>query len=50
MVQVEVLSLMEREILLQVQSLSFSWILSDIYASPKFENMCILWENLKKSL
>lgn len=50
MVQVEVLSLMEQEIdvLLQVQSLSFSWILSDIYASPKFENMCILWENLKK--
>lgn len=33
MVQVEVLSLMEQEIhvLLQVQSLSFSWILSDIF-------------------
>lgn len=50
MVHVEVLSLIEQEIhaLLQVQSLPSSWILSAIYASPKFKNRCILWENLEK--
>lgn len=49
MVQVEVLSLTEQEIhvLLQVQSLPSSWLLSAIYDSPKFKNMCIMWENLK---
>ena len=50
MVHVEVLSLTEQEIHapLQVQSLPSSWILSAIYASPKFKNRCILWENLEK--
>ena len=41
---------MEQEIhaLMQVQSLSFSQILSVMYASPKYENRCLLWANLKK--
>ena len=26
----------------------FSWLLSAIYASPKFKNRCILWDKLKK--
>ena len=48
--QVEVLSQSEQEIhtLLQVQSLPSSWLLSAIYASSKFKNRCILWDNLKK--
>ena len=40
LVQVEVLTQTEQEIhaLIQVQSLPISWLLSAIYASPKFKN------------
>ena len=50
LVQVEVLSPFEQEIhtFLQVHSLPSSWLISAIYASPKFKNRCILWDNLKK--
>ncbi|XP_050278348.1 uncharacterized protein LOC126719886 [Quercus robur] len=49
LVHVEVLAATEQEIhaLIQVRSQSFSWLISAIYASPRFEERCILWNNLK---
>ena len=47
--QVEVLASIEQEIhaIIQVRSQSLSWIISAIYASPRFVERCMLWENLK---
>ena len=47
-VDLEVLSATEQEIqaIVKVHNLNFSWLLSSIYASPKFEEMKALWENL----
>ena len=49
LVNVEVLSTTKQEIhaLIRVSSQSFSWILSAIYASPRFRERLILWDNLK---
>ena len=46
---VEVLAATEKEIhaIIRVRSQSLSWIISAIYASPKFVERCVLWENLK---
>ena len=47
--QVEVLASTEQEIhaIIRVRSQSLSWIISAIYASPRFVERCMLWENLK---
>ena len=49
MVHVEVLASTEQEIhaIIQVRSQSLNWIISAIYASPRFVERCMLWENLK---
>ena len=49
MVHLEVLALTEQEIhaIIWVRSQSLSWINNAIYASPKFVERCMLWENLK---
>ncbi|XP_050242398.1 uncharacterized protein LOC126691394 [Quercus robur] len=49
LVHVEVLASTEQEIhaIIWVRSQSLSWIISAIYASPKFIERCMLWENLK---
>nr|XP_023878431.1 uncharacterized protein LOC111990897 [Quercus suber] len=49
LVQVDVLASTEQEIhaLIRVRSLNFIWILSAIYASPRFAKRCLLWDNLK---
>ena len=46
---VEVLAAIEQEIhaIIRVRSQSLSWIISAIYASPRFAERCLLWENLK---
>ena len=46
---VEVLAATEQEIhaLIWVRSQSLSWLISAIYASPRFEERCILWNNLR---
>jgi hypothetical protein len=48
MVDVEVLSATEQEIhaLIQVNSSPSPWLLSAIYASPRFVDRCVLWNNL----
>ena len=49
LVQVDVLATTEQEIhvLIQVRSQTFSWLISAIYASPRFEEGCMLWNNLR---
>ena len=49
MVHVEVLASTEQEIhaIIRVRSQSLNWIISAIYASPRFVERCMLWENLK---
>ena len=49
LVQVDVLAITKKEIhaLIWVRSQSFNWLISAIYASPKFVERCMLWENLK---
>lgn len=49
LVQVDVLASTEQEIhaLILVRSLNFTWILSEIYASSRFAERCLLWDNLK---
>lgn len=49
LVQVEVLSATEQEIhsLIQVRSQNLHWLISVIYASLRFEERCILWNNLR---
>lgn len=49
MVQVDVLAATEQEIhaIIQVRSQAFDWLIRVIYASPRFEERCILWNNLK---
>ncbi|KAK7848986.1 putative mediator of rna polymerase ii transcription subunit 37c [Quercus suber] len=49
LVQVDVLSSTEQEIhaLIRVRSQSLIWLISAIYASPRFEERCILWNNLR---
>lgn len=47
----DILSATEQEIhaIVQVRSLSQSWLLSAIYGSPRFRERCILWDNLRIS-
>ena len=49
LVQVDVLIATEQEIhaIIRVRSQTLSWIISVIYASPRFAERCMLWENLK---
>ncbi|KAL4638398.1 hypothetical protein ACB092_03G143700 [Castanea dentata] len=49
LVQVEALASTEQEIhaIVRVRSQNFNWLINAIYASPRFEERCILWENLK---
>ena len=49
LVHVEVLASIEQEIhaIIRVRSQSLTWIISAIYASPRFVERCMLWENLK---
>ncbi|KAL0012862.1 hypothetical protein SO802_007970 [Lithocarpus litseifolius] len=49
LVQMEVLAATEQEIhaLIRVRSQTFNWLISAIYASPRFAERCVLWENLK---
>ena len=49
LVHVDVLATTEQEIhaIIRVRSQSLSWIISAIYASPRFAERCLLWENLK---
>ena len=46
---VDVLALTEQEIhaIVQVRSQILNWLISAIYASRRFTERCILWENLK---
>ena len=45
----DVLTATEQEIhaIIRVRSQTLSWIISAIYASPRFAKRCMLWENLK---
>ena len=49
LVQVDVRAVTEQEIhaIIRVRSQTLSWIISAIYASPRFAKRCMLWENLK---
>ena len=49
LVQVDVLATTEQEIhaIIRVRAQAFHWLLNAIYASPRFEERCILWNNLK---
>ena len=49
LVHVDVLASTEQEIhaIIWVRSQSLTWIISAIYASPRFVERCMLWENLK---
>ena len=49
LVQVEALATTEQEVhaIVRVRTQSFNWLISAIYASPRFEERCILWDNLK---
>ena len=49
LVQVDVLITTKQEIhaIIRVRSQTLSWIISVIYASPRFAERCMLWENLK---
>ena len=49
LVQVEALATTEQEVhaIVRVRSQTFNWLIRAIYASPRFEERCILWENLK---
>ena len=46
---VDVLAVTKQEIhaIILVRSQSLSWIIGVIYASPRFAERCLLWENLK---
>ena len=46
LVQVDVLALREQEIhaIIQVISQTLNWLISAIYASPRFIERCILWK------
>ncbi|KAK4595225.1 hypothetical protein RGQ29_013597 [Quercus rubra] len=48
-IQVDVLTTTEQEIhaLIQVRAHTFNWLISAIYANPRFAERCVLWENLK---
>ena len=48
-VSLDILSATEQEIhaIVQVRSFSQHWLLSAIYGSPRFREMCILWNNLR---
>lgn len=50
MVEVEQLAITEQEIQVEIKVLSsnLSWLFSAIYASPRSEERCILWNNLSK--
>ena len=45
----DVLAATEQEIhaLVQVRSQPLNWLISAIYASPRFAERCVLWDNLK---
>ena len=45
----DVLTTTEQEIhaLIRVRSQTFNWLISAIYASPRFAERCVLWDNLK---
>ena len=49
-VEVEALANIGQEIHVEVKvrSSNFAWLLFTIYASPRSEERCILWENLTK--
>ena len=49
LVQVDVLTALEQKIhaIIRVRSQTLSWIMSAIYASPRFAERCMLWENLR---
>ena len=49
LVHVDILASTEQEIhaIIRVRSQSLTWIISAIYASPRFVERCMLWENLK---
>ncbi|XP_030970777.1 uncharacterized protein LOC115991179 [Quercus lobata] len=49
LVHVNVLATTEQEIhaMIRVRSQSFTWLISAIYASPRFEERCMLWNNLR---
>ena len=49
LVQVEALASTDQEIhaIVLVRSQTLNWLISAIYASPRFEDRYILWENLK---
>ena len=49
LVHVDVLATTEQEIhaFIRVRSQSFSWLISAIYVNPRFEERCILWNNLR---
>ena len=48
-VHVDILATTEQEIhaIIRVRSQSLNWLISAIYASPRFTERCMLWENLK---
>nr|XP_023875292.1 uncharacterized protein LOC111987785 [Quercus suber] len=48
-VHVDILATTEQEIhaIIRVRSQSLNWLISAIYATPRFAKRCILWENLK---
>ena len=49
LVQVEAQATTEQEVhaIVRVRSQTFNWLIRAIYASPRFEERCVLWENLK---
>ena len=49
LVQVDVLTTIEQEIhaLIWVRSQTLKWLVSALYASPRFAERCILWNNLR---
>ena len=49
LVQVDVLVATKQEIhaMIRVRTQTFNWLISAIYASPRFEERCILWNNLR---
>lgn len=49
LVYVDILATTEQEVhaIIRVRSESLHWLISAIYASPRFMERCILWDNLK---